>query len=55
LESTPDFYSKTYNLQFPKSIKNSKSMFINVALLIVCVLMFVDINIYDIGKVPTVH
>lgn len=32
-------------VKFPKSISNSKSMFIHVTLVIVCVLMFFDLNI----------
>lgn len=32
-------------VKFPNSISNSKSMFIHVTLVIVCVLMFFDLNI----------
>lgn len=41
------FNDDNYRLKFPTSIKNSKSMFINVTLIIVCVIMLFDFNIYD--------
>lgn len=39
-----------HRIKFPNSIANSKSMFINVALIIVCVLMLTDFRVFNIGS-----
>lgn len=45
LNEHAQFNDYQYRLKFPNSINNSKSLFINVTLMIICVMMIFDFNI----------